>query len=125
MATVTEFPFVEQIEDEAMALLLEARGVLTEEAARPDTDSDELGRWVAAHRNFEVTARLSWVVAWVFFQKAVRAGELTSDEVRARLPALELPRQPNPGEASKIPEDLQDRLNRSRALYDRASGLAS
>ncbi len=124
MATVTEFPFVEQIEDEAMALLLEARGVLTREVARRDTVDDAQDRWMAAHRNFEVTTRLSWVVAWVFFQKAVRAGELTPDEARARLPALTLSSAPAPDDAWKMPDDLADRLQRSRALYDRAAGLA-
>lgn len=123
MATVSEFPFVEQIEDEAMALLLEARSVLTEAAARPDAEIDEQDRWFAIHGNFEVTTRLSSVVAWVFFQKAVRSGELSADEARARLPALKLTSPPLRDDGARAPEDVQDRLNRSRALYDRAIGL--
>ena len=123
MATVTEFPFVEQIEDEAMALLLEARSVLMESAARPDEGIDEQERWMAVHGNFEVTTRLSWVVAWVFFQKAVRTGELSADEARARLPALKLSQPPLHGDGARIPDDVLDRLKRSRTLYDRAIGL--
>lgn len=123
MATVTEFPFVEQIEDEAMSLLLEARRVLTEAAAQHDVDTDGQARWMAVHGNFEVTTRLSWVVAWVFFQKAVRAGELTPDEARAKLPVLKLPRRPIVDSATDIPEGLANRLDRSRALYDRAASL--
>jgi len=125
MASITEFPFVEQIEDEAMALLLEARSVLSRRKAQPDTDTDDTGHLISVHRNFEVTARLSWVVAWVFYQKAVRAGEMTSDEAEVRHPRLNLPRDPTPDEAKNIPEDLQDRLDRSRALYDRALGFQS
>ena len=123
MATVSEFPFVEQIEDEAIALLLEARSVLTEAAARRDEQCDEQERWFAVHGNFEVTTRLSWVVAWVFFQKAVRAGELSADEARARLPALKLSKPPLIDDGADIPEDVQDRLDRSRTLYERAIGL--
>ena len=124
MAKITEFPFVAQIEDEALALLLEAHGDLSA-AARSDEDLDPVNRLLATRRNFEVTARLSWVVAWVFYQKAVRAGELTQAEAQARHPALELPNDPVANEASRLPDAVLDRLNRSRALYDRALGLGA
>ena len=125
MAEITEFPFVEQIEDEAMALLYEARSVLTREATLPDAEFDLAERWLAVHKNFEVTARLSWVMAWVNYQKAARAGELTHAEARAGLPALELPNDTIPSDEVALPEALQNRLDRSRALYDRAVGFRS
>lgn len=123
MASITEFPFVEQIEDEAMALLLEARDALSDPDAPTQTSTTGTGRLMAAHRNFEVTARLSWVVAWVLYQKAVRNGELSPEDANARHPPLDMPRDPAPGEDAAITADLQDRLVRCRALYDRAAGF--
>lgn len=126
MATITEFPFIEQIEAEAMELLIEARNASISSMAQPNVKTEISIRKMLMLRNAELKDLLCWVVAWVCYQKAVRAGELTLQEACSRHLPLD-PFNPLPDqtslEAAAFPEELVNRLTRTHALYDRAVGL--
>ena len=79
-----------------------------------------------SQENMRLTTRLTQITAWLLFQRAVHAGELSPDQAAARSNRLGghgvcFDRR---GERMQtVPEGLRDLLLRSRKLYQRIARL--
>lgn len=105
---------------EGMALVEEAAAYLDGPGRQQSRQLDREEALVYAAESMEVTTRLMQSASWLVVQRAVREGDMTSDEAgeeKFRLSA--------PGELRKLtavehlPETLLDLIIRSRALYER------
>ncbi|ACT60638.1 protease adaptor protein RcdA [Hirschia baltica] len=120
---VTEFASSEVFDrlfKEGMALVEEAAAYLDGPGRQQSRQLDREKALVYAAESMEVTTRLMQSASWLVVQRAVREGDMTSDEAgedKFRLSA--------PGELRQLtavehlPEMLQDLVVRSRALYER------
>jgi regulator of CtrA degradation len=122
-AKVTYF---HRIYDETMSLLLEARDYL---AAR-----EHLGfgraqpgyQLVVSCETMRVTARLTQAMAWLLFQKAIHAGEISQREARkeaCRLGGHRACLDHHQWGEVELPYRLQGLLDRSQSLYQRVARL--
>lgn len=122
-AACYEFPVYDRVECETMSMLFEARSLFAAATfRRPEVGP--CGSMLA--EEFRVTTRLTHVVAWLLYRRAIAAGELDEhaaavemdplDDVPACLHAL--------GEAcDSLAPGMRDLLNRSRRLYLRVARL--
>ena len=113
--------------DEAFALLLEARNYIAYEEAADRAQADLLARLHISFESTRLTARLTQIMAWLFFQKAAHAGKLTRDELAHEACRLSAPPclfEP-PLEAERLPPRLRDLAQRSRRLLVRVARLDS
>ena len=126
MSEPVHVPFIERAYEETLGLLTEARDFTIERMAVDDADVEPCLRLEVMAEQFRLTSRLSSVLAWLFFRKAVAAGEAKETDLIATVTRLD-------GEAywrternraeGPLPADLLDLLERSRLLYDRAVRL--
>jgi len=109
---------------EALELLIEARNdqILSLSQKR---DRRYSRRSVSTFKEFQSTAQLSWVVAWVLYQRAVWSGEISQSKAQQLLPPIEPScLSPNAGlNEMEMQDGVRRRLERSQQLYDRAVRL--
>jgi len=113
--------FVERAYDDTYALLVAMRDYV----AGPSSDDAQTlepgDRLILTHQLSRVTRLLTNVMAWLMVQKAVAAGELTSEE-GASEPAAELDFL---GDADEDLEELGRLPLAARSLIDRARRIAA
>jgi regulator of CtrA degradation len=119
--------FFSKTYDETMDLLVEVRDYVAHDQKR---DRDELAPNVGALLCCEamrVTARLTQVMAWLLAQKAIHAGELTTQQVVAQNgPLAEIAicmAQEGNEQVGFLPQYFRDLTERSRRLYLRVARL--
>lgn len=108
--------------DEALALTHEARAYLAgpgQEAVRELSSEQSFGY---AAESLRMTTRLTEAMSWLFFQRAVQAGEITAEEAQAKECHLQhadvcLPETER--DISDLPEGFVSLLGRSEHLYRR------
>lgn len=112
--------------DEAMALVMEARGyaarMVGPEARRLEPGS----RLQASFESMRVTSRLTQVMAWLLAQKAVFAGEITLADLASEQYALsgeEVCLAVGGAADAGLPRQLRSLLDRSHRLYQRVARL--
>jgi len=110
--------------DEAQALLFATRDYV--EDARAFSWSNPTLALLHSAETLRVTTRLTHIMAWLLVQRAVHAGELTSEEARAdamRLDGREVCLEAGAETSAALPERLRGLLERSRRLYQRIARL--
>lgn len=112
--------------DEGMQLVEAAAHYLDGEGRQ---DSKLLSRDAAlayAGESMRVTTRLMQVASWLLVQRAVRQGDMKTEDARQPRYRIGEPTPPAPLGASEIgslPEPLKDLGRRSEALFDRVANL--
>ena len=111
--------------DDALGLVVEARNYLAHMPPGRPGDPPSV-RLQISYETMRLTARLTQAMAWLLAQKAVHAGELTPDEARAEIYALN-PKavclDPSSSENEALPPGLRSLLDRSHRLYLRVYRL--
>jgi regulator of CtrA degradation len=126
-STVTLAPlptaFFSKTYDEALALLIDARNYVAYEEAGDRAPLDSIRRLEMSRETTRLTARLTQVMAWLLFQKAILAGEIGRDPAaRDRLDGQAVCLGDD-GSAAALPGRLRDLLIRSHRLYVRVLRL--
>ena len=119
-----QLPIIEKINDEAVALLVDARDYAASSCRNETVPPNERSRIIG--EKFRVTSQLASVVAWVMYRKAVAFGELEEWDA---LGSLEGP----DGDTSRLgrtpdtrrylPARLLNLLERSHRLWVRVARL--
>ena len=126
MGSETPTAFFNKTYEEALALMVEAKEYLE---GRENDDGGlllDLDRLRLSREAMRVTARLTQIMAWLFAQKAVFAGELTLAEAAREpytLSGQEVCVPDGPDDGSGLPAKMVDLLDRSHRLYVRVSRL--
>lgn len=126
MSAPAYMPVIERAFEETLGLLTEARDIIVERMAADDADLEPRLRLEVMAEQFRLTSRLSSVLAWLFFRKAVAAGEAKETDLIASVTRLDGDaywRTERHQPKGPLPADLVDLLERSRLLYDRAARL--
>ena len=116
--------FFSRTDDEARGLVIEAIDYTRN--AREGPREPASMTLSCTRESLRLTTRLTQIMAWLLFQRAVHAGELSPDEAAARSSRLDghgvcYDRR---GERMEtVPEGLRDLLLRSRKLYQRIARL--
>ncbi|MEH6526604.1 MAG: DUF1465 family protein [Sneathiella sp.] len=112
--------------DEALALTHEARSYLAgpgQEAVQELSSDQSFGY---ATESLRMTTRLTEAMSWLFFQRAVQAGEITAEEAQANdchLQHADVCLPESERDISNLPEGFVSLLTRSEHLYRRISRL--
>ena len=114
---------VDSLYVEAMVLADEARSYFD---GRADADREALAPDLRVHfacESLRVTTRLMHIIAWLLTQRAVAAGEITTNE--ARTPDRRLGEAPESDQqlARGFPEAARELIQASQGLYDRVRRL--
>lgn len=105
---------------EGMALVEEAAAYLDGPGRQESRQLNREEALVYAAESMEVTTRLMQSASWLVVQRAVREGDMTSDEAAEDKFRLSAPGELRELSAVKVlPEPLTDLIVRSRALYER------
>ena len=105
---------------EGMALVEEAAAYLDGPGRQQSRQLDREEALVYAAESMEVTTRLMQSASWLVVQRAVREGDMTSDEAGEDKFRLSPPGELRELSAVQhLPETLLDLVVRSRALYER------
>ncbi|CUW37539.1 conserved protein of unknown function [Magnetospirillum sp. XM-1] len=125
MRTTTYFrgPF-----EETMALLDEARTFMMETEWRDRQKVDGVKGLRITNEAFRLTSRLTQVMSWLMFQRAVYDGEISAEyamEERFRLSGHDVCLDTSHCNDSVISDDLRSLLNRSHKLFLRIERLES
>jgi len=124
METAGPTAFFGKTYDEAFALLLDARDYVACEETAERQGRDMLQRLVMSRETTRLTARLTHIMSWLLFQKAVHAGEIGRDprsQEPCRLGGHRVCLAERDGE--RLPARLSALLDRSRRLYVRVARL--
>lgn len=117
--------FFSRTYDEAYALLLEARNYVAYEEAGDRAQLDHYARLNVTMETMRLTTRITEIMAWLLYQKAVHAGEMSAED--ARTDDCRLGRNHlclgGSGRAETLPRRLGDLMSRSRKLYLRVMRL--
>ena len=104
------------VEKQALALAFEARDYLSRSVGGKDLREIQL--------RFLVCERIQWVVAWVLYQKAVSAGEITLPDVRRHLDGMiKRPAADDLATHDDIDPKLRALVEKSRSLFSRVQRL--
>lgn len=112
--------------DEALALTREARAYLAgpgQEAVPKLSPEQSFGY---ATESLRMTTRLTEAMSWLFFQRAVQAGEITAEEAQdqdCHLQHAEVCLPETATDISDLPDGLISLLVRSEHLYRRIARL--
>jgi regulator of CtrA degradation len=112
--------------DEAFALLVDARNYVAYEERGDRGARSVFQRLVMSCETTRLTARLTHVMSWLLFQKAVHAGEIGRDTAareRCRLGGHRVCLAGDENEDFGLPPRLNTLLDRSRKLYVRVARL--
>lgn len=105
---------------EGMGLVEEAAAYLDGPGRQESRQLDREHALVYAAESMEVTTRLMQSASWLVVQRAVREGDMTSDEAGEDKFRLTSPNELRTLSAVEhLPEALLDLVVRSRALYER------
>ena len=124
--TSTGTAFFSKTYDEAFALLLAARNYVAFEEVSDRADLGAVDRLAMTCETTRMTARITHIMAWLLFQKAVHAGEIgrnPADRELCRLGGHRVCMGDDPHWYDTLPPRLQTLLERSRALYLRVARL--
>jgi regulator of CtrA degradation len=112
--------------DEAVALLVEARNYVAYEEAFDRESLDLFQRLVMSCETTRLTARLTHIMSWLLFQKAIYVGEIGrsySEQARCRLSGHQVCLDDKAETEGELPSRLLTLLTRSRRLYVRVARL--
>ncbi|MCH8196862.1 MAG: DUF1465 family protein [Proteobacteria bacterium] len=126
MGSETPTAFFNKTFEEALALMVEAKEYLEWHEKDDGGRLLDLDRLRLGREAMRVTARLTQIMAWLFAQKAVFAGELTLAEAAREpytLSGQEVCVPDGPDDGSGLPAKMVDLLDRSHRLYVRVSRL--
>lgn len=120
-----DLPYLAEVETETLSMLHEARGYFATCLPAEVACLGRRRRVALLGEEFRVTARLSAVMAWVLYRKAVRAGEIDEGEFRVLADPLS---ENGPCAACAVPPEdcprgLGDMLERSDRFYHRVARL--
>lgn len=116
--------FFSRTYDEAQGLTVEAR-----DYARDEYECSRESPGVSLLRSLEslrMTTRITQIMAWLLFQRAVHAGELTPQQAAAvpnRLGGQDICHDRHGESMADLPPAFRDLLLRSRKLYQRIARL--
>ena len=119
-------PFEAKTYDETMALLLQAKHY--ENYSKPDEviEYNPFDRMSVVRESIRVTSRLSHVMAWLLYRKAVSAGEMEEAEsLRAQdqLDQEKTTTDTSFHKSPEIPRGLRALLEQSMSLYMRVARI--
>ncbi len=118
--------FFSKTYDEALALLVEARNYVAYEEASDRADLGLVHRLAMACETTRMTARITHIMSWLLFQKAIYAGEIgraPADLEQCRLGGHKICLAEEPHWYETLPSRLRFLLDRSRHLYVRVARL--
>jgi regulator of CtrA degradation len=121
-------PFFGRTYDETMGLLLSARHYVANVQPSESFQTDPDERLQMNCEAMRLTTRLAQIMAWLLAQKAVAAGEITREEVRAekfRLGAHDLCLADTDARVARSSQKLGDLMGQSRRLFERVARLDS
>ena len=126
MATAQNSIFLERLYKETLQLLNEARSYIHfAEGTNEKLESN--ARLRVSYETLRITARLSQVMTWLLTEKAVANGEIPLEQARGDGFSIYggefCAEDPTPEESAGLPAGLQDLLDRTRSLYQRALRL--
>ena len=111
--------------DEAFALLVEARNYVAYEQQGEGAEVNPFQRLIMICEATRLTARLTHIMSWLLFQKAIHAGEIGREPEaieRCRLGGHRVCLDGDKHEGG-VPPRLNTLLERSRKLYVRVARL--
>lgn len=117
--------FFNKTYDEAFALLIEARNYIAYEEPGDRVILDDVERLNVSLETMRLTTRVTEIMAWLLYQKAVHAGEISREaacEPDCRLGGRDICLDGDDNPAA-LPRRLGDLVARSRKLYLRVSRL--
>ena len=126
MGSETPTAFFNKTYEEALALMVEAMQYLEWHENEDGGLLLDLDRLRLSREAMRVTARLTQIMAWLFAQKAVFAGELTLAEAAREpytLSGQEVCAPDDSAHVHGLPAKMVDLLERSHRLYVRVSRL--
>ena len=118
--------FFDKTYDEALRLTHEARSFIDSVDEARLTDVPYATRLIYARESLRLTARLTQVMAWMFYQKAVHAGEIDRAELAApdkRLGGRAECSEHDEAAMAMLPPPLRSLMQRSHRLYVRVARL--
>lgn len=116
--------FINRLYDESFTLLVEARNYFQFSAAArtPNPDGTPQDRLFVNYQAMRFTSRMTQMMAWLLAQRAVHAGELSLEEACGGTYSLGGERfcvDDHDHQDKRVPNALQNLLNRSHTLYHR------
>ncbi len=121
-----ETAFLNKTYDEALGLTHEARAFVALLDTARLTDAPLATRLIYARESMRLTARLTQVMAWLLYQKAVHAGEIDRAEAAApdkRLGGRAVCSEHDGAALAMLPPQLRSLMERSHRLYARVARL--
>jgi len=118
--------FFDKTYDEALGLTHEARRFIASVDGSRLSDAPFSTRLIYARETLRLTARLTQVMAWLLYQKAVHAGEIDRAEAAApdkRLGGRAICSEHDEVALTMLPPPLQGLMARSHRLYVRVARL--
>ena len=126
VAVVEVSPFFTKTYDDALSLLVEARNYF---AYREQDDVRHLpadARLLVSQETMRITSRLTQVMAWLFYQRAVQNGEVDAESALSAdfaLGAQDVCLDEDWAADHRLPAAVQSLLHRSLQLYVRVGRL--
>jgi regulator of CtrA degradation len=116
--------FFDRLYKETLQLLNEARSYI-HFAEKTNEKLESSARLRVSYETLRITARLSQVMTWLLTEKAVANGEIPLDQARGDGFSIYGGDfcEDDPVEIAELPAGLQDLLERTRSLYQRALRL--
>lgn len=112
--------------DDALSLLVEVRDYLESNESAKTNQLPPATRLGLTCLTMRLTAQLTDIMAWLLVQKAVQAGEITSEESHDSHNHLRRWLNVNPESRDlPIPTRLQSLIERSQILFERVERLES
>ena len=121
-----ETAFFNKTYDETLGLTHEARAFVALLDTARLTDAPLATRLIYARESMRLTARLTQVMAWLLYQKAVHAGEIDRAEVAEpdkRLGGRAVCSEHDEAALAMLPPQLRSLMERSHRLYLRVARL--
>lgn len=116
--------FFSKTYDEAYALLIEARNYVAYEEAGDRAALSDFGRMSVSLETMRLTTRVTEIMAWLLYQKAVHAGEMSLEEALSQDCRLDRNHVCLGGAQTEVlPRRLGELMSRSRKLYLRVMRL--
>jgi hypothetical protein len=113
--------FIDNLHEEAIALLLAARDCAVSDAATPlPDDADPMERLSVKLAELHLTALVTDAVAWTLAQKAYAAGQLSDEEVAAECWA---PEQLTFESTAAVPARLAELIEKAQLFHRRVTHL--
>ncbi len=112
--------------DETLNMIVEARNYMTHVEPRVRTSLSGSPNLRFSCEALRVTSRLTQVMAWLMFQRAVQDGEISAEEACRegnRLSGQDVCLDTTGGSDATLPPGLRSLLDRSYHLYQRVSRL--